>query len=496
MRCCTFPAARPLALLFIIAGTENIMQPDSPIIYEEHCSVLADWWSRGLQDQTLLYFDAHLDLQYISDERIERLSRAENVADFRGMEKPSHLLPDGRYVYGLENFLYPASRLGIVNHLIWVAPPHVDIGQSKQVYHYLQQMDGLTLADIGRIGPGANGGYEAEILGLHITLCRLEDLPALELPVSPLVDIDTDYFVALPEDQAWLDPSAVFETLRETGIRPPMISIARSVSSGFMPLRYRYFANYLKAMWDDDREASIHYGTLFRIGRALENGLKEDSEGLLDSLLNKRPWCAATRHYAELVHAAVRGEHLGSAGLDTAYRHDPVRIANELTNRHLPVQPRTVDKLLADYRAAGDDEPVEGYISMGLAYARAGHPTKAIECYRAYGRPHPSLALEIGQLLLHSTHAALAFELLQTATAEDSSYSLANFLIGQLHLSQSHAVRARPFLERAHARAPAWIEPVLLLLNACEALGDNSGTAHYRALCLKHHRTMQAWQST
>ena len=86
-----------------------------PVIFEEHCTVLAAWQRRGLRGKTLVYLDAHLDLQRVNETRMQRLRSAPSPEAFAALEKPDHLLPDGEYVYGLENFLYPASRLGIVS---------------------------------------------------------------------------------------------------------------------------------------------------------------------------------------------------------------------------------------------------------------------------------------------------------------------------------------------------------------------------------------------
>ena len=77
--------------------------------------MLATWRRRDIRGKTLVYLDAHLDLQRVNQTRMQRLRSAPSPEAFAALEKPDHLLPDRDYVYGLENFLYPANQLGIVD---------------------------------------------------------------------------------------------------------------------------------------------------------------------------------------------------------------------------------------------------------------------------------------------------------------------------------------------------------------------------------------------
>jgi hypothetical protein len=471
------------------------MHTETPIIYEEHCSVLAEWWARGMLGRTLVYLDAHLDLQYVNETRLKKLRQAETPTQFRGLEKPHHLLPDGDYVYGLENFLYPASRLGIIDHLIWIAPPHIHIGQTVQVYQYLQQMDGVTIDDIRRIRRLPSGCFEANLLGLKITFCRLEDIGRLNLTDGFLLDIDTDYFVALPEDRAWLDPAAVFTAFERLHAQPGMISIARSVSSGFMPLRYRYFADYLKALWEADRPSIMHFSSLFHTARDLEVSPNSTSLVRLAGLSNARPECPATRHVCKYFHQPSRGRRSSAAELDPGYRFDPVRIMSGLANRHLPINLHTLNRLRTEYQVADEIWPSEACIALGIAYARIGGTAQALACYQAYGRPHPALALEIAQLLdIHSCNRE-AQTLLETAVTEDCSYSLGHLLLAQLHLHNREPKRACAHLELVRERAPAWQEPLALLRRAHEMLGDHASAEHDVRVLKRQNDALQQWNS-
>ena len=88
------------------------------LIFEEHSSVLPLWWEGREQARTVIYLDAHLDLQHISTERIARLAGCRTVEQVRSLEKPHFLSRDEGFSYSLEDFLYPASQLGLIERVM------------------------------------------------------------------------------------------------------------------------------------------------------------------------------------------------------------------------------------------------------------------------------------------------------------------------------------------------------------------------------------------
>jgi len=65
-----------------------VRQPIPVVIFDEHASVLADWFERGVRGRTQICFDAHLDWQAIStahhrapdwDEIREKLAHARHL---------------------------------------------------------------------------------------------------------------------------------------------------------------------------------------------------------------------------------------------------------------------------------------------------------------------------------------------------------------------------------------------------------------------------------
>jgi hypothetical protein len=189
-------------------------------IFEEHAAVLAHWWEQSRAPRTVVYLDAHLDLQQLSEERLAVLESCKSGDELRELAKPHHLSPDRGYGYGIEDFLQPARRLGLVDHLVWVAPPHVPIALSfEHLEHleHLEQMDGVTFDELAAFRPDANGILHGRLLDIDLTICRYEELPAVALPTDCAVDVDMDFFVAVPGDRVWLDRPLAISNSPERG---------------------------------------------------------------------------------------------------------------------------------------------------------------------------------------------------------------------------------------------------------------------------------------
>src|SRR3989344_5855322 len=192
------------------------------LLFEEHSSAFPAWWSLGVKPRTIVYLDAHLDLQPIGEDRIARLAQCRSTEELRALEKPYPLCPDREGAYSLEDWLYPAHRIGLVERLVWVVPPHVGSGFSSPALAQLQQMDGVTVDDMESFRRVDGGWIEGRLLGINLSICSHEQLVRMPLPAECQIDIDVDYFVEVPADRPWIDPREVFETLRALPLRPPL----------------------------------------------------------------------------------------------------------------------------------------------------------------------------------------------------------------------------------------------------------------------------------
>ncbi|MFT5720750.1 MAG: hypothetical protein ACI9W6_001050 [Motiliproteus sp.] len=185
-----------------------------------------------------------------------------------------------------------------------------------------------------------------------------------------------------------------------------------------MPLRYRYFADYLKALFEQEHASAAHFETLYPLERRSDHLA---SRRQLMEELERYPQCAAT-HYLCARDSTHPQSYLSSAAaICAAYAFDPFQIASETANRHLPTSSHILDRLAQRLDQVPLIPADTRFIALGLAYAELGAPEQASQCYQRYGQPHPALALAIAEQLTASTQPPQLFDLLSTATTEDAS---------------------------------------------------------------------------
>lgn len=452
--------------------------------------MLPEWWCRKLRARTLIYLDAHLDLQYVSPKRLAALEQCVTREAVKRLEKPHYLVPDRDFSYSLEDFLYPAHRLGLIEHLVWVAPPHVETGYSREGLERLQQMDGVVTEDLASFGRTGGGWIEGRLLGLAISVCSYRQLEHMALPADSLVDIDTDYFVAVPGDEPWVDPGDVFEVLRRLPLQPELVTVSRSVDSGFMPLRYRFFADYLAALWENRNEDAAHYGRLFRLECELRAGNPESVLTACKRELDGHPQCAATHHLLSRAEQDPEraAEHQRRAeDLSAGYRPNVLRSACEIANRQLPVDASimlALEERLAEVR----DDPrglALAQVALGLIYCAGGQLTQACSLYEQSTRQlghHPGLALEIGKRLLPAERAA---PFLRAALLDDKTRAAAHVFRAHFHARRGSLAQAVAELEAAHEMTPAWPQVLTTLAELHRQLGNHEQS---RALVARYRR--------
>lgn len=448
------------------------------LIFEEHSSVLAHWWSERTHPRTVVYLDAHLDLQYVNPDRMRRLEQCGSVEQVAALEKPHDLWPDREFSYSLENFLYPAARLGLIDRLVWVAPPHVKTGYSAGVAQQLQQLDGVRPEELNsfrRVG----GRIDGRLLGLDLTLCDFRQLERAMLPADSLIDIDTDYFVTVPGDRAWVDPREVFEVLRGLALATECVTISRSVGSGFTPLRYRFIADYLAALWEGRSDEADHYGRLFDLERRLVAGGPETVAQRLSAEIAQYPRCPATLYLSGLTQAdpaeAAQCQARAMA-ISRAYGPSVLRSACEIRNRRLPTDLAYVMRL---EQQLGEGEGMEQGLAMtalGLVYCAFGKLSRALDLYRrasAWLGSQSELAMAIAKLLLRAGRTDEAASFLVVALDDDKTRSAAHCYLAHIHGSGGRLQQARRHLEQAIAATPSWDKPLEMLMHVYRELGEH-----------------------
>ncbi|NML45646.1 hypothetical protein HHL11_17990 [Ramlibacter sp. G-1-2-2] len=391
---------------------------DRAFLFEEHASVLPHWVGRHVHGATLVCLDAHLDLQFIEPARIAQLRACRDAAAVAALESPHPLSPRRDACYGIEDFLYAAAQLGVVGRLVWVAPPHV-LAEMGAALRALRQMEGVTPEDIASFQRMPGGWFEGRLLGVELVVGALEELVALPLPEPVLVDIDTDYFVQVPEDRLWVRPQAVLRQLRNWLGAGRELTIARSVSSGFLPLRHRFVSDLLAALWEGRAEDVAH------------------GQGLLDMELSGLPLPALPGN----------DDLLRRLGEIRAHGR-PVDLASVLALR------REVERSEED----GERRATE-WILLGQLYAAFGNAAEASECHEqaeiAFGG-HPDLALQVGKLELAAGHPQEALPWLHLAAQDDETRVAAWYHLALCAAALNDPAQGWRWAHAAHEAAPAW----------------------------------------
>ena len=422
-------------------------------IFEEHSAVLAHWFANDACGATLVYLDAHLDLQFIDPERIARLAACASAAALAELESPHCLSPERSACYGIEDFLYPAAQLGLLRRVVWVAPPHVLKGGMAAALRSLIQMEGVAIEDLESFHVVAGGAIEGRLLGVELAICVLDQLPALSLHGPLLVDIDADYFVAVPADIVWTDPADVVAALKKIVGNQAGVTIARSVSSGFMPLRHRFIADHLAALWEQRDDDAQHWGRLLELER-------QPSGAGFAELLAARPGCAASTYALALAtpEPAERAALLvRAAQLDPAYGDDLLRRLGEFRARRIRLDLAMVMALqreVASADLAGQRLAIAS-IALGRLFTAFGCLDEAIACDGA-GGGHPELALEIAKLHMGRGQFGAAMPYLERASADDETRVGAWLLMAECaHAAGDHAGAFEAAMLACRV-APAW----------------------------------------
>jgi len=367
-------------------------------IFEEHSEVLAHWFGSGVRDATLIYLDAHLDLQFIDPARIARLAACTSAQQIRRLESPHCLSPDRSACYGIEDFLYPAAQLGMLRRVVWVAPPHVLGGGMASALRGLLQMEGVTIDELETFHIGAGGVLEGRLLGVALTICVLEQLPELQLDGPLLVDIDADYFVVVPADVVWANPAAVVAALKKVAGPQASLTIARSVGSGFMPLQFDHIADELAALWEGRSQVVRR-----QVG---------------DDLVRRLCEFRARRIGLDLSKALALQREVAAAGLEAGRQ-------------------------------------AIAWIALGRLFAAFGRVEDTIAC-DGQGAGHPELALDIAKLHMARGRHGAAAAYLERAAADDETRVGAWLLQAECRYAAGDKVGARAAAWKAHAAAPAW----------------------------------------
>jgi tetratricopeptide (TPR) repeat protein len=343
---------------------------------EDHCEAYPFWLEQGVRRATCVHVDAHLDVSddSFSPDSLARILAARCRQDLEGL-RGKDLLPWGGFHCG--NYLYPALLGGMIEHLIWVVPPHLPQGDilewaRRELQHWLD-LDLADYASLTRI----EDRVEGTLAGRRFTLCTAEAVPHLEGPL--LLDIDLDYFLD-PEDKVWQTP---YELLDALALQPDIYTIARSVEGGYTPLEHRYLGEITEKACRGQR--TPWEGLLRQILQADREGKAHDFRRLSEAIPDPPPWLLAALRYKEgLQHRRERSGHpllAEAAHLDPGYAPHPAD-EGALHFRREEMDPARACFRLAFQQASTPQEAGFCLFMLGLVEASDGEYGKAEELWR------------------------------------------------------------------------------------------------------------------
>jgi len=479
------------------------MKSSHPIhLFEEHSASLPIWWQAAGAARTIVYLDAHLDLQPIAEAQIQRLKNAQNIDDIRALEAPHHLNRSDRYVFGIENFLYAAHRLGLLDRLIWVVPPHIPRRYTSSLLDIIQQMDGITFSELCSFRPVPGNALRGTLLGLDITLCDYQDLHSQSITGPWYLDIDIDYFVRVPDDQLWCDPAQLIDQIHAQLGEPVLSTVSRAVGSGFTPLSLRFVADYALAALEQDIPSRQHFHALFTALQRLSQGEIEDARKGLQNACKSRPDCAAAHYLLGMVldqnkqdTAQVQTANKRAVELDPYYAFDLSRVASGFPNRHRPLDSKQLKLLNTQLSTAPSDKQAYAEIAIARLYAASGALTEAWKLLQKQSGDlagHSDLTLSIAHGLLERGAHQQAKGLLEQAAGAMTSRTNATLSLGDIAFQGGTPETALHHYQQASEYAPAWSLPLQRQAACLKALGETQALDHLSQIIAQRHKKMAA----
>ena len=308
---------------------------------EDHRDAYFFWSHLGFRGATCIHVDAHLDISNFTAPYYEQHRPEINCA----------------------NFLAYACQEGLVNHVVWVIPPHLR-DQTCSFVEWaqleLQRWMNLSIPEYCSVREEL-GRIEGILAGARLTICESDNLPPVSSPL--LLDIDIDYFLG-EADQVWQTPLKLRQQLVPLGI-PNALTVAYSVQGGYTPLGQRYLGN-LTLLAHTGREAEAA-----RLWNLLHS--PEVFEGAAP------PWLEA----AAWVHRGLTSgsDHRGpdfdrAAATDSHYRVSPADVASMYQMRGDFSRCREwLDRV-------GEEGSLLALYAGGFAALRSGDAERAVALWR------------------------------------------------------------------------------------------------------------------
>jgi hypothetical protein len=446
-----------------------VLDPSKVFLFEEHSSTLPVWWAQKNGPRTAVYLDAHLDLQQTSEKSIDQLANCKTLDEIKALEAPNHLNPSTRFAYGIENFLYAAHKLQLIDRLIWVAPAHIPRNYSDSLLDYMQQMDGISFAELTSFESIGSNSLRGKLLGLDITICDYSDLGSLGIGPNYYLDVDIDYFVNVPSDQLWVEPRHVISTIIDQLGTPSLTTISRAVGSGFMPLAFRFVGDLIASQLTDNKQDLDYFQEIYWVIDHLAHGRLDEGQALCLELVQQRPDQASAMYLLGIscADSVQKNHYLTLAGeTDTHYSFDLSRDAIGLLHRKKSISKQTVGALWNWLKSMTDQSDEQSKAEVAMAQVLAAHGESIIAQQlldKQVGdyEQHDDVALAIAANQLGDAKKRDQTKSALERIAKNSKNGSAALLyLGDIEYAQKNHAAALSHYEQTHQRAPAWMLPI------------------------------------
>jgi tetratricopeptide (TPR) repeat protein len=280
------------------------------ILIEDHHQAYYAWKEHKLKNLPLVHIDAHIDFNWIDDESPSVIFNAGGIKEMYGVLKARGgwnlaLAEKGVFV-GIDNYIYPAIKEGIVKEFYWVVPDKMlkDRKQRKIIKKIFQHLKNKNPRNSGVVKEYVDR-FETHLLNVKTTVMTLSSLPKLKEDV--LLDIDTDFMLIDSLDGPipyfskkpvfpWILPEGVVDLLKEKGISSSLTTISYSVEGGFTPLRYKFLGDELKALLSGENQNNV-YLVLHKALDSFNSGRCAEASGLLEQTLRDKGSDSAALYY-------------------------------------------------------------------------------------------------------------------------------------------------------------------------------------------------------
>jgi tetratricopeptide (TPR) repeat protein len=285
--------------------------------FEDHNEALAHWARQGIRDAVLVNLDAHDDMRVIPDSRISllRLLYEQDAADLL-----SHARTGGESsLYHVGNFIYAASRLGIVGKVFWVIPfsyfeePDPDVALREFLRRYAFPEEDIRSFHL------KDGLFQGLFQGIPLVICDVHALPEVDSPL--ILSVDVDFFPPFARARGMDLTTAVYSVVGELFKKEYRVKdafVAYSVNGGYLSPLHRWAGDLCRGLLEQPERIRVPPSSRFHWKQRAETLYEEDkAEALLNVSLNaleRLPGDPGLKLYAAF-------GSLGLGDTDRAYFH-------------------------------------------------------------------------------------------------------------------------------------------------------------------------------